>query len=182
MTPDDAKALKTDAKLLLVCRLAEPWLRQSAHGHDPTINEPYETIVGDNYVQVVPEQLWVFNQKTGEVLRKLSESSIGGEQNQQLSLKLRRTPLLLEVSGGLRSQRYRIVIDDTPEESASLYGPAKTFGANRRIVFTLLVPENLTDVSFTLNGKPYTPNWTKDATRVGSYEAIRSATTVITVP
>jgi hypothetical protein len=33
-----------------------------------------------------------------------------------------------------------------------------------------------------LNGKLYIPSWTKDATQIGSYESIRSATFEIKVP
>lgn len=180
-TPDEARALKPDAKLLLVCRLSEPWLRHSAHGHDATINEPYETVVGDNYLQVLPDQLWVFNDKTGDVILKLTAQSIATEEYQQMSLKLRQTPLLLEVSSS-EILSYRIAIDEEPEESHVLSVHSKSFAAKHKIVFTLEHPYSLSEVSFKLNGKLYTPDWTKDATSVGSYESIRSATTVITVP
>jgi hypothetical protein len=73
-------SLKPDAKLLLVCRLTEPWLRTTASGHDPTFSEPFETIVGESYLQVIPEQLWVFNSRTGEVVRKVAAASVGTEQ------------------------------------------------------------------------------------------------------
>jgi hypothetical protein len=73
MGPEEAKALKPNATLLLVCRLTEPWYRAGAHGHDPTFSEPYETTVGERYLQIIPDQLWVFDKRTGEVVRKLSE-------------------------------------------------------------------------------------------------------------
>ena len=38
--PEEARATKANAKLLLVCRLSDPWLRRSAHGDNPTINSP----------------------------------------------------------------------------------------------------------------------------------------------
>jgi len=75
LSPEEAITLKPDAKLVLVCRLSEPLSRHSAHGHDPTISEPFETITGENYLQAEPEELWVFNQKTGEVLLKITKSS-----------------------------------------------------------------------------------------------------------
>jgi hypothetical protein len=74
MPLDQARTFKEDARIMLVCRLTEPWLRESASGHDPTINEPYKTLVDENYLVATPEQIWVFNQKTGDVIRKLSES------------------------------------------------------------------------------------------------------------
>lgn len=176
MTPDEARALKADAKLLLVCRLIQPWSRQKAHGHDATIDEPYETLVGDNYLQTIPEQLWIFNQSTGAVVRKLSESSIASEADEQLNLKLRQTPLLLEVSPA-HVLSIKIAIDDEPAQSDVLSEGTKTFGAKRMIVVTLEHAQSLADVTFRLNGKPYTPTWFKDATQIGSDEAIQSAIT-----
>jgi len=180
-SPDEARALKADAKLLLVCRLSQPWFRQSAHGHDATIDEPYETIIGDNYLQVEPEQLWIFHQQTGEVIRKLSSSSLASESGDQFKLKLRQTPVLLEVSPASISSM-KIAIDDDPGSSDVISPGTKTFAAKHKIVLTLECPRSLSDISFKLNGKPYVPDWTKDATRIGGYESIHSATAVITAP
>jgi len=77
---------------------------------------------------------------------------------------------------------YKIAIDEEPEESGVLSVHSKSFAAKRRVVFTLEHPYSLSEVSFKLNGKIYTPDWTKDATSIGSYELIRSATAVIVVP
>ena len=180
MSPDQARAIKVDAKLLLVCRLSPPWFRHGAHGHDATISEPYETLIGDSYLQAAPEQLWVFNQKTGEVIRKLSAASVAGEVDEQFSLRLRQTPLLLDVSPSSISS-ITIAIDDGPSKSEVLLG-AKTFAAKHKIVLTLEYPRSLSDIALTLNGKQFTPNWSKDASQIGSYESIHSATAVITVP
>jgi hypothetical protein len=179
MTPDEARTMKADAKLVLVCRLTPPWLRHSAHGHDATINEPYETLIGDNYLQAEAEQLWILNQRNGEVIRKLSGLSTAGESNEQ---KPRHTPLLLEVSPASVSS-IKIAIDDGTERSDVL-GGTKTFAATRKIVLILEFPISLSDITLKLNGKPYAPNWSTDATRIGSSEVflIRSATAVITAP
>lgn len=182
MGPEEARATKADAKLLLVCRLSAPWFRHGAHGHDPTIDEPREAIVGDNYLQVSPEQLWVFHQKTGEVIRKLSESSVASEKDQQFALRLRQTPLILEVSSG-SVLGFLVAVDESPEKLEFLSHDLKTFTAKRRITLKLsglMSPKDLSDLRFTLNGKPYIPNWTTDAINRGtSYEVISSATTVI---
>ena len=182
MEPEIAKAIKADLKLVLVCRLTEPWLRHSAHGHDPTVSEPYETIVGENYLQVDPVQLWAINSRTGDVVRRFSEASIAADQSEQLSLKLRQTPLLLEVKAASSAQLYRIRIDDAEEKRGVLENAGTTFGAKQKIVLTLDYPRNLPDVRLTLNGKEYAPNWNKDATRIGTFESIRSATVSITLP
>jgi hypothetical protein len=182
MEPEKAKAIKSDLKLLLVCRLTEPWSRHSAHGHDPTVSEPYETIVGESYLQVSPVQLWVINSRTGDVVRKFSESSVAADQNEQMTLKLRQTPLLLEVTVASSAQLYRIRIDDQEEKRGVLEQAATTFGAKQKIVLTLDYPRRLLDVRLTLNGKEYAPNWSKDDTRIGNFESIRSATVTITPP
>jgi hypothetical protein len=181
MEPDQARTLKVDAGLLLICRLEEPWIRSTAHGHEATISEPYETLVGDNYLQVIPEEIWIFNKKTGDVIAKLSAASIGNERDHQLSLRLRETPVILEVSSDVGHQLYRVRVDDQEQESG-IIEESKTFAARRRIVLTLEYPHDLSSVHVKLNGKPYFPNWTKDGTRIGSYESIRSVTVEVTAP
>lgn len=179
MGPLEARAMKASAKLLLVCRLSDPWFRHGAHGINPTINNPTETNVGENYLQVSPEQLWLFNQKTGEIIRKLSESSIASDKDHQLTLKVRQgqTPLILEVEAGSQTESVliNIKIDEAPEQLDNLYGRPKTFTAERKIILETMSSLDVADLRFTLNGKPYSPNWIKDSTRIGSY-------LVITVP
>jgi hypothetical protein len=185
MTPDQARAVKADAKLLLVCRLTPPWYHHGAHGHKATIDAPYETTVGDDYLQIVPEQLWVFNKQTGEVLRKLSESVAAGEANEQLDLKFRNTPLLLEITAGRTSLLLTVAIDGGPEETEVIKdATTMAFGAKRRIVLTLNHPESLSDTGIRVNKKPYVPNWSKDAVPTGirNQEQIFSATAIITAP
>jgi hypothetical protein len=181
MPPEQARALKDGGRVLLVCRLVDPWFRETVHGHEAKIDEPYETTVSDNYLQAIPEQLWIFNQKTGEVLSKLTELAVETGQEEQLRIKLKQTPLLLEVSSA-ETFLYRVSIDGQADHLEHFDGTAKTFGAQRRIVFKVEYPRSLASVTFKLNGKPYTPDWQKDSTRIGSYESIHSATAVITLP
>jgi hypothetical protein len=74
MEPEEAREFKPDAKLLLVCHLTQPWMGYTVSGHDPTFSQPYETLVGESYLQIVPEELWVFNSRTGGVIQKYSSS------------------------------------------------------------------------------------------------------------
>jgi hypothetical protein len=180
-SPEQAKAMKENGRVLFVCHLTEPWFHSTAHGHEAKIDEPYETTVGDNYIEVVPDQVWIFNEKTGEILAKLSEEAVANGRDEQLKIKLKQTPLLLEVSSA-RSFLYRITTDDKPEQLDHFSGKNKVFTAQHKITFKLEYPDSLSDLSFTLNGKPYTPNWTKDSNKIGSHEFIKSATVVITVP
>lgn len=186
MRPDEARAAEANARILVVCLLSKPWLRHSIHSHDPTMDEPTETVIEESYLQVNPEQVWLFNQKTGEVIRKLTESSVGADKDAQLALRIRQTPLILEVSPGRHIVQLSVAIDGGAEKLDYLSGSSMTFTAKRQIVLTqsgLMSPEDLSSMKFTLNGRPYTPRWTKDAIAEGTRdELIRSATTVITVP
>lgn len=177
--PEEARATKANAKLLLVCRLSDPWLRRSAHGDNPTINSPTETNVEENYLEVSLEQLWVFNQKTGQIIRKMSESSAASDKDQQFTLKLTQTPLILEVAADSTSTGetflFNIKIDDGPERLDTIDGQTKTFTARRKIMLEQMSVQDLSDLRLKLNGKPYSPNWTKDSTRIGTYA-------VVTVP
>lgn len=76
MAPDEAKAFKANVRLLLVCRLSPPWYRQTSVRNAPTLDFPHDYHVEQNYLQAEPEQLWIFDQQTGEVIRKLPESTL----------------------------------------------------------------------------------------------------------
>jgi len=181
MPPDQARALKEDGGVLLVCRLVEPWFRETVDGHEAKIDEPYETTISKNYLQVIPEQLWIFNRKSGEVISKLTEESITAAQDDQLRIKLKETPLMLEVSAAT-TFLYRVAIDGQPGMLEHFDGKAKEFRAQHNIVFTVEYPQNLSDYSFKLNGKPYTASWKKDSTTIGTYESVHSASFEVTLP
>ena len=76
MTPDEAKVLETAPKLLVICHLVSPWLREEAGWDDATLDVPIAVHTQYNYIQAIPEQLWIFNQKTGVVYAKLTASNI----------------------------------------------------------------------------------------------------------
>jgi hypothetical protein len=179
MTSDAAQTLKPFARLLLVCHLKDPWLRHKVFGKSATVSDPSEIFADENYLEVVPDELWLFNSQTGEVVRKFSEASVSSDADEQLKLKLRQTPLLLQVTAP--SQVYRVSIDDSAEGTGVIVG-VKTFRAKQKIVVTLDYPGDLSHLMMALNGKPYTPNWTKESTYVGDHEFITSATVTISLP
>lgn len=78
MDAKEAERTKADLRLVFVCRLVAPWIRKGAHGHDATVSEPYEMVIRENYLQVVPEQLWVVNARTGDVIRKITSACARG--------------------------------------------------------------------------------------------------------
>jgi hypothetical protein len=182
MPPEQARALKQEGRLLLICRLENPWFRETVHGHEAKMDEPYQTTVSDYYLQVVPEQLWIFNQRTGEVLSKLTASMVSEGEDEQLKIKLKQTPLILEVSSA-RMDICTVSIDEQANEHDILdnKGP-KMFRAQHKIVFKVDNPNSLSGFTFKLNGKTYTPDWQKDSIMIGNNEIIKSATIVITLP
>jgi len=169
MSSDEARVLKPDLKIILVCRLSEPWLRTSAHGHDATIDDPYKVLVGDNYLQVIPEQVWILNGRTGQVITKLSEATFTTEKGL----------FALDVSTTRGVFSYKALIDDVGEKSGML-SSSTTFFAKRRIVLTFDAPTALSAVRMKLNDKSYEPHW--DIVTIPGTDAITSATAVVTVP
>lgn len=70
-----AHAVGVALKLLLLCHLVEPWIRHNVTGHDPTFSEHFSTLSGESYLQIDPQQVWIFNSRTGEVVKKLTKVS-----------------------------------------------------------------------------------------------------------
>ena len=109
----------------------------------------------------------------------MSESSAASDKDQQFTLKLTQTPLILEVAADSTSTGetflFNIKIDDGPERLDTIDGQTKTFTARRKIMLEQMSVQDLSDLRLKLNGKPYTPNWTKDSPRIGTYA-------VVTVP
>jgi hypothetical protein len=68
---EQARALKAYAKLMLVCHLSKPWLQNGTRHYDATLDSPYEIEFTEKYLQVVPDQLWLFDGRTGAVISKL---------------------------------------------------------------------------------------------------------------
>src|SRR6476469_4446342 len=65
MSVADARRIKPNVKLLLVCKLSSPWYRNTVHTREATLDSPTETFNSVNLLEVVPEQLWVINSQTG---------------------------------------------------------------------------------------------------------------------
>jgi len=68
--PEQARSLKSSLGLILICKLAQPWYRESISGHEATFDNPNETLEVLKFLQVVPQELWVINKRTGEVVLK----------------------------------------------------------------------------------------------------------------
>jgi hypothetical protein len=126
--------------------LTDPWLRHTIYSKSPTVCYPFDLFADENYLEVVPDQLWLVNIRTGKVFQKWPEAAI----------------LLLTVTIASGRQAYRVLIDDCPPRMGMIESGTVTFRAVKRLVLVLAHPKTLTDIIMTLNGKSYTPLWSKN--------------------
>ena len=178
VAPEEAKAYKDDLQALIVCRLASPGTRRNVHGYGSADSGG---VFDANYLEVVPEQLWLYNSRTGEVLEKITEESLSKNKNQQLALKLRQTPLILELFSENFSSAF-LTVDGTPRASDTFDKEHPMTVSARREIEIMIAHPKLAELDFRLNGQPYNPQWKKVSHFVGSQEFIDSVTAVITVP
>jgi len=178
VAPEEAKSLKDDLQALMVCRLTPPWTRRNVFGHGSVRSGGLFDV---NYLEAVPEQLWLYNSRTGEVLEKITEESLNKSKNQQLVLKLRQTPLILELSSANLVIAY-LTIDGVPKESQTFYKERPLTVTGKREIEIMIANPKLSELDFRLNGQLYSPQWKKVSHFVGSQEFVESATAVITVP
>jgi hypothetical protein len=178
VAPEEAKFLKDDLHALLVCRLTPPWTRRNVFGHGSVRSGGLFDL---NYLEVVPEQLWLYNSRTGEVLEKITEESLSKSKDQQLVLKSRQTPLILELSSENLSIAY-LTVDGVPKENQTFYKEHPVTVTAKLEIEIMIANPKLSELDFRLNGQPYSPQWKKVSHFVGSQEFVESATAVITVP
>lgn len=71
LTPEAAKAVKNDARVLVLCHLESPWYITESNHFAPEIDSPSDFTVYDHYLPAVIDEVWVFNQRTGNILKKV---------------------------------------------------------------------------------------------------------------
>ena len=178
VAPEQARAYKDDLQALIVCRLTPPWTRHNVFGHGSVHSGG---LFDANYLEVVPEQLWLYNSRTGEVLEKITEESLSKNKNQQLALKLRQTPLILELSSENLSSAF-LTVDGTPRANDTFDKEHPVTVTAKREIEIMIAHPKLSELDFRLNGEPYSPQWKKVSHFVGSQEFVDSVTAVITAP
>lgn len=72
---DQAQAFKKEHEIVLICRLAAPWLHRDVHGHDATLSDPNQSLIEERDLAVTPLRIWVVNKETGAVVRDISQFS-----------------------------------------------------------------------------------------------------------
>jgi hypothetical protein len=178
LAPEEAKSYKDELQALMVCRLAPPWTRRNVFGHGTVSSGG---LFNANYLEVVLEQLWLYNSRTGEVLEKITEESLSKNKNQQLALKVRQTPLILELSATNFSSAF-LTVDGVPRGSDTFNKEHPLTVTAKREIEIMISSPKLSELAFQLNGQPYSPQWKKVSHFVGRQEFVESATAIITAP
>ena len=69
-SPDQARALKSNLRILITGTIApEGYAKGTSYGV-ATFSSPTEHLIDYRYLRITPRELWVFNDETGEVLRR----------------------------------------------------------------------------------------------------------------
>jgi hypothetical protein len=178
VAPEEAKLLKDDLRAVLVCRITPPWTRRKSFGYASVRTGGLFNVY---YLEVVPEQLWIYNSRTGEVVEQITEESLSKNKDQQLALKLRQTPLVLELSSANFSSAF-LTVDGVPRGSDTFHKERPLTVTAKREIEIMIAHPRLSELDFRLNGQPYSPQWKKASHLVGSQEFVDSVTAVITAP
>lgn len=70
MAVQTAKALKPFLRVALVCTLVNPTVYEGAEEKSPTISFPREIKIKQQYLLVHPDELWVYDRRSGHILGK----------------------------------------------------------------------------------------------------------------
>jgi len=180
MPPMVAKDVSDHLRVLLICSLTSPWLRQTTWvSSGATIQDPSEGSITSKYLHVSPEAVWIFDERDGNIIAKFTSSSLQAEwqriarESEQERRKL--YPLKLEIKdrSGWSTADFTYQADDQPEQSGT-YKP----GILRNLIDLPLVIEAKNHIQikldsklsyeayvkepslvFTLNGVQVKPNW-----------------------
>lgn len=178
MTSGDARDLADHLRVLLICRLTSPWLRQRAFaGSGPTVQSPYDGLIYYKYLHIEPEALWIFDERDGKVIAKFTGASLEAERNRVAQERRTLYPLKLEIERKMASDpHFTYQADDQPEQSGTIKAefialdvviPPLVIEAKKHIKITLDPNSGeKSDLSFTVNGVRVKPKWHKESNAV----------------
>lgn len=69
LSTEQAKDLKPNLRFGIICSVEDGRTMYTTDRLEPTISNPYDTIIGKQYLVVLPEQLVVFDERTGNALK-----------------------------------------------------------------------------------------------------------------
>lgn len=124
MPPLVAKDVSDHLRVLLICSLTSPWLRQTTWvSSGATIQDPSEASITTKFIHVSPEAVWIFDERNGNIIAKFTSSSLKAEW-QRIALDYEQArrklyPLKLEaaLNEGFSIGVFSYQIDDQPEQS-----------------------------------------------------------------
>jgi hypothetical protein len=73
MAPEQARRLKSDLRVLLICELRQPWIRTDKISVEPTIDSPIDVTETWNYLDISVQEVWIFVLPSGEIIKKFRE-------------------------------------------------------------------------------------------------------------
>lgn len=179
MAPELASKIKADLRFLIVCRLQEPWYLHSATGHDATIDNPVKVTEGLNFLQVLPEQIWIVDVRSGEIISKFNPETFEADKAEKLKAELREFPLIIELSADNNVVPLRVRSDDGEEHFIAVNKNRQTLRAKTQVALRWSVPSDTSDLTITVNGKPYNAHWQTKETIIGSHRFIDEATVTV---
>jgi len=161
MPPEKARVFLPHARVLFVCKLShDHWSLNSHRVKAATFDSPDVSNIEKSYLHVKLEQIWVFDEPTGAVIRKFSSASNESDD----VARLKKFPLALKLSVKTASEVQNglvfVAVDDGKEEMVPVTDKGPTLYADKKIQLRWLVPPDL-DLSrliLHVNGSLYLPS------------------------
>jgi len=115
----EAQELVAHLRVLLICTLTSPWIQRNANRLDPTIQNPSGLTEITKYLHVAPQEVWIFDERSGRILFKFNDESLKTERLRIARERRAKYPLTLEVSSpsGWWFAFLKYQYDDQPEQS-----------------------------------------------------------------
>jgi hypothetical protein len=173
MVPEKARVFLLNPQILIICKLTQDHRSFSSQASKAaTFDSPDSTNIEKRYVHAKPEQIWVIDGSTGDVLRKFSESS-NASDSVAVTPPLRKSPLVVQLSMTNKPDIGLVYVrtDDGKEEVALFKDNVPVFYADKKVQLRWLVPPDLSRLLVYVNGTPYVPKWQQAKSGSFLYEA-----------
>jgi hypothetical protein len=172
LDPNTARETKPYLHLGFACTVTNDALLKNLTSHEPTIKEPYDVAILENYVQVALSEFFVFDARTGVALLRFHPND-SADVGLQTQTRRKLYPLELQIGD---SGLVYVQVDGGREEMAPFNGVIR---AKQQI--HLKLQSQYSQPSFVLNGSPYTPRWRIYNKDLGSFSMFDHAEALITV-
>lgn len=72
LNQNEAKNAKNDMRVLLIAKLTDPLISVKERYHSATFSSPYNGVFSDRYIHINLNEIWIYNQKTGQIYSKIA--------------------------------------------------------------------------------------------------------------